>query len=990
MYLTGSTILQPTPVCLSLSFPQIKLDLGKSTNFKIMTQNSSDKEKQWVKFSVQIIIVFFMLVAFSCKAEKTDKQHPGWPQITKDTKPWARWWWMGNSVNPTDLKAAMEAYSKAGLGGMEITPIYGVHGYEDKFIKFLSPEWMDNFLYTLQEGKRLDLGIDLAMASGWPFGGLWVTPEDACKYMSVKSYSLKEGEQLQEKVIMNQKPMLRTISRRYLNFSQLEYPVSVNADSLQNWAIEQVRYPIAMPLQILMAYSDKGGIINLTSKVDPEGKLNWTTPMGIWKLVAVFEGWHGKMVERAGPGGEGDVIDHFSSKAIDNYLGHFTETFKEHELSGLRGYFNDSYEVDDASGEADFTPLMFQEFQERRGYDLRNFLPALMGEDKEDNNIRILSDYRETISDLILEKYTKRWHDWAARGGKIIRNQAHGAPANILDLYAVADIPETEGEDIVKVKTASSAAHVMGKKLASSESATWLKDHFEASLADVKQAIDLFLLGGINHVFYHGTTFSPQNAPWPGWMFYAAVHFGPTNTFWDDFGTLNTYIARSQSFLQSGKPDNDILLYYPISDEFAVRGRSLLLHFDGAARGSSVRKSAGYLFEKGYGFDYISDRQILNLKIESGKIITGGTSYQTILLPFMKLIPLETFEKVMELAQGGATVLMEQLPADVPGLGNLDERRRKFQEILKSLKFETVTGTIQMAKTGYGRILAGNLAELLAQAKIRREQMFDQGLQCIRRVDGETITYFVANRGKVAVDGMVPLESKIGSAVLYNPMNGEFGKAISTTGEVYLQLEPGESCLVQVLQRKVHAPEYKYLIASREKMAIGQEWTLTFISGGPELPEPVKFSKLGSWTDMEDDSYKAFSGTGVYKTTFSKPVGKAKFFRLDLGKVVHSARVNLNGKELATLISAPFAVTVPVSDLKEENILEISVTNLMGNRISDMERKGIPYKIFYNVNFPAHDARNRGTDGLFTTLGWKPQESGLLGPVTLTPVREAN
>ena len=418
---------------------------------------------------------------------------------------------------------------------------------------------------------------------------------------------------------MEQEPMLRTISRPKLELSQLKYPVSANEDSLQNWAIEQVRYSRPMPLQALMAYSDKGAILNLTSRVDAEGKLNWTAPAGLWKLFAVFEGWHGKMVERAGPGGEGDVIDHFSDKAIDNYLGHFTTSFAGHDISGLRAYFNDSYEVDDARGEANFTPLMFDEFQKRRGYDLREYLPALLGQDNAEYNQRVLSDYRETISDLILEKYTQRWHDWAAKGGKIIRNQAHGAPANILDLYAAADIPETEGEDIVKVKTASSVAHVMGKRLASSESATWLKDHFEASLSDVKQAIDLFLLAGINHVFYHGTTFSPQDASWPGWMFYAAVNFAPSNTFWNDFGTLNTYIARSQSFLQAGKPDNDILLYYPISDEYAVRGKSMLLHFDGAAKGSSVRNAAEYLFKNGYAFDYISDRQIAQLESKSEK-----------------------------------------------------------------------------------------------------------------------------------------------------------------------------------------------------------------------------------------------------------------------------------------------------------------------------------------------------------------------------------
>jgi len=936
------------------------------------------------------LILSLMMFLFTPCHSHQKSQQPGWPAITKESKPWSRWWWMGSSVNPTDLKAAMEAYSKAGLGGLEITPIYGVHGYEDKFVKFLSPAWIENFKYTLQEGKLLDLGIDLAMASGWPFGGLWVTPEDACKYMSVQSYALKGGEQLQTKVALIQTPMLRTISRPKLEISQLKYPVSANADSLQNWAIEQVRYPIPMPLQTLMANSDKMEIVNLTMKVDAEGKLNWIAPSGIWKLYAVFEGWHGKMVERAGPGGEGDVIDHFSSTAIDNYLSHFTTSFKNQDITGLRAWFNDSYEVDDARGEADFTPLMFDEFQKRRGYDLRNYIPALIGEDSEDNNRRVLCDYRETISDLILEKYTQRWHDWAVKGGKIIRNQAHGAPANILDLYGVADIPETEGEDIVKIKTASSSAHVMGKKLASSESATWLKDHFEASLANVKQAIDRYLLAGINHVFYHGTTFSPQDAPWPGWMFYAAVHFGPTNTFWNDFGTLNTYITRSQSFLQSGKPDNDILLYYPISDEYAIRGRSLLLHFDGAAKGSSVRTAAENLFEKGYAFDYISDRQILKLESKQGQILTGGINYQTILLPPVKLIPVETFEKIIALAKGGATILMEQLPEDVPGMSQLAWRKAKFQELKSMLKF-VISDGFQKAKIGKGEILVGNLYGLLVQARIRREAMFDKGLQCIRRIDGNTTTYFIANRGTEVVDGLVPIKTKIGTAVLYNPMNAQFGKAITKTSvlgdEVYLQLNPGESCLVQVFAGKVAAPEYVYMKSSGDKINLETGWTLTFVNGGPELPQPVKLSKLGSWTELEGNGYKAFSGTAAYKTTFARPSGESKYYRLDLGKVAHSARISLNGKELVTLICPPFSIDIPSSEMKCENTLEVSVTNLMGNRMAEMERKGQPYKIFYNVNFPAYKATNRGTDGLFTTSGWQPQESGLFGPVTLTPLQ---
>jgi hypothetical protein len=193
---------------------------------------------------------------------------------------------------------------------------------------------------------------------------------------------------------------------------------------------------------------------------------------------------------------------------------------------------------------------------------------------------------------------------------------------------------------------------------------------------------------------------------------------------------------------------------------------------------------------------------------------------------------------------------------------------------------------------------------------------------------------------------------------------------------------------VQVFSGKTIAPEYAYLKPSGNTINLNSDWNLTFVSGGPELPQTVKLQKLGSWTELEGGGYKAFSGTAVYKTTFAKPSGNAQFWQIDLGKVAHSARIVLNGKELATLICSPFSINIPASELRDENTLEISVTNLMGNRMADMERKGEPYKIFYNINFPAYKAENRGADGLFTTLGWKPQVSGLVGPVTLTPLQQ--
>lgn len=316
-----------------------------------------------------------------------------WPAVTSTTRPWTRWWWEGSAVNNAGLTWNLEEYKKAGLGGVEITPIYGIHGYENEFIPFLSPQWMQVLKHTLREGKRLGLGVDLANATGWPFGGPWTTEEDASKTVYYKTYSLSGGESLSEPVQYKQEAFVRTANNKPAGIDSIRRPVWENKN-LQALALDQIVYPGNLPLQTLMAYSDDGRKMDLTKSVDASGKLSWIAPSGTWTLYAVFAALHGKMVERAAPGGEGYAIDHFSAQAANNYFKRFDEAFKGFDLSGLRAFFNDSYEVDDARGQSNWTPLLFEEFKKRRGYDLREHLPALFNKDSDkDKNNRVLYDY---------------------------------------------------------------------------------------------------------------------------------------------------------------------------------------------------------------------------------------------------------------------------------------------------------------------------------------------------------------------------------------------------------------------------------------------------------------------------------------------------------------------------------------------------------------------------------------------------------------------
>lgn len=936
-----------------------------------------------------------LIIALSCFLQNSFSQIQ-WPAITKQTKPWTRWWWEGSAVNKRDLTWNLQQYQKAGLGGVEITPIYGVHGYEKQFIKFLSPQWMDMFVYTLTEAKRLGIGVDLANATGWPFGGPWVTDADASKTIYYKMYSLNSGEQLKDVIEYNQEALVRTANNKPVSIDTILKPVYANKN-LQSLALDQIQYPEKLPLQCLIAYSEDKKILNLTDKVDAKGKLNWTAPLntGQWTLYALFEGLHGKMVERAAPGGEGYAIDHFSAKAANDYFKKFDEAFKGHNISYLRSFFNDSYEVDDARGQANWTPDFFSEFKKKKGYDLKDYLPALFGKDDPDKNSRVIYDYRSVIDELILNDFTKQWKAWASSKGKMVRNQSHGSPANTLDLYSVVDIPETEGNDILRFKFATSAANVSGKKLVSSESVTWLNEHFLSSLGDVKKAIDLYFLGGVNHIFYHGSAYSPKDAPWPGWLFYAAVHFQSTNPQWKDFHVLNEYITRVQSFLQSSKPDNDVLLYYPIVDRYSEPGNTLLQHFDGMERNfekTDFEDVSKWMLEKGYSFDFFSDRQLQNFTDAGNKIITGGNSYQTILLPANKLIPEKSFQKLINLAKQGAQILVyKNLPKDVPGFGQLDSRRKLFQQLVGQLSFSD-EGSVKKAIIGKGAFfISDDMDALLQAASVRKESLAEKDLSLIRRKNADGNIYFIDNRSEKAFSGWISLNTKSTSVALFNPMTGKNGLAKWIKNdkgniEVMVQLQPYESIIVQMYSSKKTGNTYPYTELNGQPQEIKENWTIEFLDGGPTLPSSVTTDKLISWTELDGDDAKNFSGTAKYSISFDKPSGNASNYLLDLGKVNETAEVILNGKRISTLIGPTFQCVIPASAFQQTNKLEIIVANLMANRIAYMDRNDIPWKIFYNTNMPAR-RRENSKNGLFDASAWKPLPSGLIGPVTITGLK---
>jgi hypothetical protein len=839
----------------------------------------------------------------------------------------------------------------------------------------------------LQLAAQKKMGVDLANATGWPFGGPWVGPGDASKTIFKKKFKIQGGNQLDSLLVYEHPGLVRTANTTKRRAEDVPQNI-LGSSLLQEYALDQIQFPGKLPLETVMAYGSDNQSINLTNLVGLDGRLQWTAPAGQWEVWALFRGLHGKMVERAAPGGEGYAIDHFSQGATERYLQYFTKAFQGRDLSRLRGFFNDSYEVDDASGQANWTTGMFEQFRQIKGYDLRNHLPALFGEGDPLWQSRVLFDYRSVIDSMILSQFTETWKRWGDGQGKILRNQSHGSPANTLDLYSVVDIPETEGTDWLRFKFATSSAHVAGKKLVSAEAATWLDEHFLSTWGDVKKALDLYFLAGVNHIVYHGTPYSSTDVAWPGWNFYAAVQFQPTNPQWSHFHQLNTYVTRIQSFLQRSKPAHQVLLYYPLHDRYAQTGGPLLQHFDGMERNfehTDFEQLSRTLQKSGIGFDFISDRQLFQTHSHGGKLTTGGLSYAMLVVPQIKVMDWSTWQRLTDLATSGSEIVFHrQLPTELPGLAGLEARQKKWNGLMASLSWRKQPWGKQAA-VGKGKIIVVDDWSAWSAFSGLRPGRFEQlGLQAFEQELDSMPLAFVANRQENLMDVWVETSDRPGQVYLYNPMTGSvtLAQRAAGGGKFRLQLQPHETIIISWETRVGKVKRHQYLDAPVNIQPIEGEWTVHFEKGGPVIPADLRLKGAPKyWTTIGDSTHQSFSGTATYTIRFD--VGQPEgLWQLDLGDVGATASVKLNGRDLGVSIGPKHLLELPSGLLKGQNMLEVQVANLMANRIAYMDRNNIPWKVFYNINMSAKRKENL-LNGVFDARHWKPLLSGLNGPVRL-------
>ncbi|ASB48013.1 glycosyl hydrolase [Alkalitalea saponilacus] len=916
-----------------------------------------------------LVFMAFWFLFSSCEEDPAQKVQV-WPEVTNEMKPWTRWWWMGSAVNESDLTYVLEDFAARGIGGVEIAPIYGAKGYEDQYIDFLSPRWMEILQFVVQKSNELGMEVDMTNGTGWPFGGPHITNDVAARRLIMQEYQVSAGQSEQPLILLN----------------------------------DQRRREYGAPLIAITAYGPNGEIELVTDYLNEENKLTWQPKSGTWDVIAAFNAHNRMLVKRAAPGGEGYTFDHLNAPALSHYLSRFDEVF-EGRNPGLRCFFNDSYEVFGASWSYGF----LDEFNSRRGYDLRHFFRELNGQGDTEIIARVKSDYRQTMSELLIQNFSSQWTAWANNKGAKTRNQSHGSPANLIDVYATVDIPEIEtfggeyfpidgffwDEDYVSpadhnplfLKLAASAANITGKRLVSCETFTWVGEHFRVPLSQCKPEAEQVFLSGVNHIFYHGSTYSPQEAMWPGWLFYASVHFGPTNSFWPHVSGLNEYITRCQSILQQGTAANDILVYWPLFDTWqSEEGLEMMMAVHGSRRWLNLPKIQS-LLDRGYAFDFVSDSLLGTLTPQSNKLLTidGQNAYSAIVVPKCHNMPLKTLKKLIRFAENGVPVIFENLPKDVPGLSNLEERRNIMRGLLNEFSEEVQSEGLTLKRSSRAEFILSDDPEIaLAYAGVERERFTDVGLKYLRRHSSEGLYYYLVNHTPDKIDAVIPVNFTAKHVIMLDPQTGDYGliPANSSNGKSNLKIQArsGEAYFLLFTDKDVSdVPQWNYRKSLADEFIVDGEWEIEFFEGGPSLPESVKIGGLKPWTELGNAQMNKFSGTARYTINFNYEGKSHPEYLLDLGNVMHSARVILNGNDLGLVWSPPYIINVGEYLKDGENVLEIEVANLMANRIRNMDINNIEWQLFHEINFVNIRYRH------FDASDWEVMPSGLEGPVKIIP-----
>jgi hypothetical protein len=889
-------------------------------------------------------------------------------------KPMTRWWWFGGAVTPEEVTRELTFMKQVGLRGAEIQPVYPV-AMDDpargiRNLNYFSEEFLAVLRHAVREARRLGLQLDFTLGSGWPYGGPFIPTSLAARRLRVLSQDVVGPQDYAWDLtphLTGDDRVVRVVATPVLPDTVLDVARSrVLADQPKPEVSQGVR---------------RGSFVRASLE------------SGTWRLMVFLDSPTGQLVKRPTIGMEGPVLDHHSREAMALFLraagDRVMNALASEGAPPFHSVFCDSLEVYGA----DWTKDFLAEFQKRRAYDLAPYLPALF-HDAGDVTPHVRHDGHLTLSELNLDYFFAPLVAWAEKRGMKARIQAHGAPGDVMQAYGRAHIPEGENiflGDRYQVnlrhrRLASSAAHLYGKPLASSETYTWLRTPlFVTTLEQMKPATDAVLLDGLNHIVNHGYSYSPPQAGEPGWSFYASTEANHTNTWWRHYPHLARYIQRTCALLQAGVAVNPVAVYLPVSDLYAQFGAGSL-HIDVEAEGLLDAGLLMGLRHAGYDFDMIHDHALAELaRVESGELVAGTARYRVVIVPSARYMPPESAARLAELVRaGGHVIFIGRLPE---GAAGLHEREARSAQVRRHLAGLSAVADRAAALARLEAVLQPDfqIVEPAPEHADARKAAVENVGFAHRRL-GTCDYYFVANVSDRTHDLRLRFAASHRSPEHLDPETGVVAALaydyVTARGrrwtELALHLDPFESCFV-VFGASRERPRRSAIrsVASDDPppLVLTGPWTLAL---GQRAP--ITLDGLRTWTELPTG--RGFSGWGSYETEFEAPaLPRGVEWVIDLGSVHETAEVTLNGLSLGAAWKGLRRVPCGSALRFGRNQLKIEVANLW---IHDVANRPAPDLAALEETYGVRWGRYGEV---------KPEAippAGLLGPVRLLPLRSVS
>ncbi|WP_167607133.1 glycosyl hydrolase [Maribellus sediminis] len=740
---------------------------------------------------------------------------------------------------------------------------------------------------------------------------------------------------------------------------------------------------------------DPEEMIDISYKLGTDGKLSWDVPEGRWVILRMGHTSTGA-TNYIGGGGVGLEADKLNPEAVKVQFENWFDSIYNHmgdlAESTIEELYNDSWEC----GSQNWSPVLLNEFKQRRGYDLGPYLPALAGVPLRNTHFseQVLHDVRTTIAEVLVDNYHGTMKKLAHEKGVLYSSESV-APVFVSDgmlHFKNTDAPTGEfwfrspsHDKPNDILDAVSGAHIYGKKLVRAEAGTEIRLDWDEHPEMLKTLFDRNFAIGVNKMIFHVFVHDPWTDQLPGkTLGVVGTFFQPNQTWWKPGKTWINYIENCQTQLQQGIPVADIAVF--TGEEIprrAVLPDRLVPVLPGIFGKEKVRaeqqrlENVGQPYRQlpkgvttlenladpvdwvdplnGYSYDSFNKDALLNLaSVQDGKIVLpGGASYSLFVVPGERRMnpnggmSLDVVQKLFSLVKDGAMIYFQEKPAKFLGA---EEDELVFEKVTNELFAEenstTISENLRSHKIGKGQVLIGKF-DLPSFAPLDIEKDFfalenkkpAEKLAWIHRTDGEKEIYFIANQKNERRD--VELSFRVDGKVpeFYFPVSGETRSCKDRRIEngrtiIPFQFESNESVFV-LFEEGIVDSEVTGAKNNPEfvqQLILDIDWLVEFDKALGGPESPVALQQLSDWSKNKDEKIKYYSGTAVYRKSFEWS-GNIENAFLDVGEVYNLAEVTINGINCGVAWTAPYRVDISKAIKEGTNQLEIAVTNTWANRL---------------------------------------------------------